>query len=362
MRLPTWEELRSNTDQLDVLEHPLNEPLFVAGPPGSGKTVLAVRRASALVEDLQATTLVTYNRMLRRLVSLLDSASGFEARTMHSFAWRDCKKRTGCEPPKVPHSTHRYDWVAMLQASPADAAPRGHLVIDEGQDLPAGFFEYARRYAIGLSVFADENQALRDDRTTLEQIQRAARLPNPKLLRDNHRNSPEISRLAEHFHGGRLPVARVLRPSGRLPRLVQSAGLEETAQLVANVVENMGNSVGIVAVRNETVRVISSRMKQRLPEHRVHWYDSDSQNEDSVNPLEPGCTVLNKESVKGQEFDTVFLLELEELLPCRSETERRVMYMLCTRARDDLLLVPSSRGLSTEQEACLPGPDILERG
>ena len=44
VRLPTWEELTSVPEQLDVLEYPLDKSLFVVGPPGSGKTVLAMHR------------------------------------------------------------------------------------------------------------------------------------------------------------------------------------------------------------------------------------------------------------------------------------------------------------------------------
>ena len=39
MRLPTWDELSSVKEQLDVLDFPLDRSLFVVGPPGSGKTV-----------------------------------------------------------------------------------------------------------------------------------------------------------------------------------------------------------------------------------------------------------------------------------------------------------------------------------
>ena len=43
-------------------------------------------------------------------------------------------------------------------------------------------------------------------------------------------------------------------------------------------------------------------------------YTNTQGNEDSINLLEPGVTVLNRRSVKGQEFDTVFILQLESFI------------------------------------------------
>lgn len=75
----------------------------------------------------------------------------------------------------------------------------------------------------------------------------------------------------------------------------------------------------------------------------------------------PGVTVLNKDSVKGQEFDTVFVLELERFIPCTIDAEFRAMYMMCTRARDRLFLVYGPERLSAVAEASLPSGDVLER-
>ena len=48
VRLPTYEDIARDEEQLGVYETPFDESLFVAGPPGSGKTVLAVHRARML--------------------------------------------------------------------------------------------------------------------------------------------------------------------------------------------------------------------------------------------------------------------------------------------------------------------------
>ncbi len=90
-------------------------------------------------------------------------------------------------------------------------------------------------------------------------------------------------------------------------------------------------------------------------------YDFEKKNDTRIDLLAPGVTILNKESVKGQEFDTAFVLELDEFLPCMTEAERRAMYMMCTRAKDSLFLVYGSASLSPAVEGALPGPDILER-
>ena len=225
MNLPTYDELRRDSDQLDVLEHPLDKPLFVAGPPGSGKTVLAVKRAQMLAAQRTPATLITYNRMLRRLAALL-SDGAISARTMHSFVWRDYRDRAMVEPPKSGQSSFDYEWEEMLATlTGCEPLPtEDHLIIDEGQDLPEGFFRYACHVASVLTVLQMTTRRLGDRRTTLEQIKTAGDLPNPRLLRMNHRNAPEIARVAEHFHAGRLPAATVKRSRDRHSAALGSNG------------------------------------------------------------------------------------------------------------------------------------------
>ena len=241
---------------------------------------------------------------------------------------------------------------------------RQHLVVDEGQDLPEGFFTYAFRHASRvMTVFADEDQALDARRTTLDQIKNAAGLPNPVILKKNHRNTPEIAKLAEHFHRGRLPAATVLRSvSGELPRLIRSRNLEFTSDLVSRWCRTRGDNVGVIVERNQTGLDLHAALTDGLPERRVDIYRFGQDDEDSIDLLEPGVTILNKKSVKGQEFDTVFILELDRFIPFADDSARRAMYMMCTRARDHLFLVHDAPAdLSREAVDALPDPDVLER-
>ena len=302
--------------------------------------------------------------MLRRLLTLMDEGQ-IDVSTMHSFVWTDYTRRTGSHPPRRADDRYAYDWNTMLtglRGHTRGHPDRSHLVVDEGQDLPEGFFQYASRHVSGtMTVFADEDQALDSRRSTLAQIKAAAGLADPVLLTRNHRNTVEIARLAEHFHRGRLPVATVVRsPSGPRPRLVRSPDSDSSVTKIANQFENLGGSIGVIVHKNATGDDLYRRLKKRLPRARVDMYVSDEPNEDSIDVLKPGVTVLNRASVKGQEFDAVFILELAALLPCADDAASRRMYMMCARARDQLFLVYGPDDLTPAARRSLPGPDILE--
>ena len=310
-------------------------------------------------------SVVTYNRMLRRTLQTVADEYGINihASTMQSYVWRDFRNRTNDEPPRLPTDPYVYRWGDMIKRLAGTQPDREALVVDEGQDLPVAFFQYASKFvAKNLSVFADEEQTIGGRGATLEQIRSAASLPNPTLLSENHRNTPEIARLVEHFHRGRLPAAIILRSGpGDLPQLARSANEESTVKRIANEFRNRSGSIGVIVDQDATGESIHKLLKDQLPDSRVDRYSNRLKNENSIDVRAPGITVLNKESVKGQEFDTVFILELDRFIPCTDETEFRAMYMMCSRARDNLTLIHGPASLSAAAIAALPDTDILDR-
>ncbi|MCY4610633.1 MAG: AAA family ATPase [Gammaproteobacteria bacterium] len=361
MRLPTYDEVARVEEQLNVYEAPFNESLFVVGPPGSGKTVLAIHRAQMMASTDTTVVFVTYNRMLRRLTALLAERQ-IQAKTMHKFMSDHYRAQTHCNPPaSAPYS---YDWdtisakLEQLRIGPDSI----HMVIDEGQDLPQPFFRYVRKFvATHITVFADENQALDKEYSRLTDIKSAAGLDNPILLSGNHRNTPEIAHVAGHFHVGDIPMPEVHRkPSGELPRIVSYGTLGEAAERISNWYLARGRRVGVVVMKNNTGLAVQEALQSRVEGHRVDFYSSEMKNEDSIDLLGAGITVLNAKSVKGQEFDTVFVMEVNQFLQ-PADHSQRVMYMLCSRARDNLILMHEGNRLPDTLLAQLPGRDFLER-
>lgn len=363
MRLPTYEEIAGDEKQLEVYETRLGESLFVVGPPGSGKTVLAVRRAQMLAEAKKPAVVITYNRMLRHLIAQL-TEERVDAHTMHSFVGRHYRQQAAAPVPSGEGDRYDYIWDAMHETLEKRGVAPGpvHAIVDEAQDLPRSFFRYLRDFvANSVTVFADEDQALHADRSTLHDIKAAGRFGDPVLLNSNHRNTPEIARVAEFFHAGVAPVPEVKRGrSGELPR-VEAYRMENAITLIANWYSTRGGRVGVSVVHNSTGENLYSQLRERLPEQAVRIYTTERKNEEEIDLLGRGITILNVGSIKGQEFDTVFVLEIGRLLLHSSAVNQRKMYMLCARARDNLFLIHEGDRLPPALLERLPGPEVLER-
>ena len=363
MQLPTYDEIARDHKQLEVYERPFDQSLFVVGPPGSGKTVLAVHRAQILAGAGKPALLVTYNRVLRRLITQLTEGQ-IDASTMHSFVGHHYRAQATTQVPSRVDDEYDFDWDGMFSTLQKRGVAPGavHAIVDEAQDLPDSFFRYLRDFvASAVTVFADEDQALRADRSTLHDIKTAGRFDDPVLLGANHRNTPEIARVAEFFHAGDAPVPEVKRRrSGELPR-VQAYRMESATALIANWYKARGDRVGVAVVHNETGESLYSRLRDRLPKEAVRIYTTDRKNEDKIDLLERGITILNVGSIKGQEFDTVFVMEMGELVFHNNAVNQRKMYMLCARARDNLFLMHEGDGLPDALLERLPGLEFLER-
>ena len=77
---------------------------------------------------------------------------------------------------------------------------------------------------------------------------------------------------------------------------------------------------------------------------------------------------MNVKSVKGQEFDCVFVLEFDKFIKGITnandriiEVNRRKIYMMCARARDNLYLIHGAKQLPQSIYQLIPGPEILKR-
>ena len=304
--------------------------------------------------------------MLVVLAQQLGENVAFRAMTMSSLIAGDHSQRCGGLVPQ--HVPFHYKWDEIVASYDANALPPvcDNMIIDEGQNLPPGFFRWARRFGgTTLTIFADEHQMTDKRGSTLAQISDETQLRHPKRLSANHRNTPEIAELAEHFHDSLLVPPAIVRRGrgGDRPRLVRVDEWTDVVRMVATRFANRGGSIAVIVYLKDDVTNLYKALRSELKDARIDYYTSDvgAGGEANIRILDPGITLLTQKSAIGLEFDAVFLADLGRSLPCTTPPERRTMYMLCARARDALVIIDGPSHLGSNQLASLPAAPTLER-
>lgn len=333
-------------DQQDVLASlPFDGHHLVTGPPGSGKSVLAVQRAVMLALTGEPVTLLTRSNLLRQalepVAAALGPEEGLEVSTVHGWmhAWH--RARTGRPAPRT-EDDGWFEWAAVFQVAASEfRRPGPLLVIDEGQDLPLDFYRLCRLIGARTTVFADECQRITDTQSTLAEIGSLLTGPNRHDLTATHRITRPVAVLAARFHvGGARPALPDLK--GPTPSLRRYGSAQQVAAHVAEYAGTRpGERVGVVFRHTGHQMDLTERLERLMPRSRLQTYVGEGTGRyRTLDLARPGVIVLNRKSAKGLEFDTVFVPDthLDAGDDPTGAGLRMLYYVLVTRARTRLFL------------------------
>ncbi|WP_406207386.1 AAA family ATPase [Streptomyces decoyicus] len=340
MRIPSLLDLE--TEQQALIDLPFHGRHVITGGPGAGKTVMAVYRAWALATAGRDVVLLTRSNLLHQYIAQMapDLTKALSVTTYHRWLREFWRVRFQTRPPHLDEDGWIYHWIEMQRVCVLkQVTSKTHLVIDEGQNLPVAFYQLCRILGVGVTVFADEEQRIGDEQSTVSEICRALTMQaDPLVLRENHRNSREIAMLASEFRKGLGDDILLPARGGRPPSVLRVPSLGNLLTGISHYFSaHPERSIGIICRSTRLLREIQSGLTQLGLAKHTQAYVHDDPYRNTIDFSTRPIRIVSAASMKGLEFDSVFVPDLDAYTEDPTGVEARLQFfVLCTRAREDL--------------------------
>lgn len=357
--LPRLDELTN--DQKRVLRLKKEGQYLVVGSPGTGKSVVALLRAREYA-DRENGLFLTFNHVLTQATNQL-SEGQIHCQTAMSWFYELYWNLTGgkaetFQQDKMPErDAHKPDYQLVddrFEKVSKDFSGY-QLIIDEGQDLPEGWYDCL--WTLGFENFfvvADQNQQITEENSNKKQLKASLLIEDEKQvmeLKENFRNTTPIAIFANTFYTDKTspPPDIPDRPSTDVPILYEFETIDTISEMILSEYDrDPSKLIGfIVPTENKRewyAKKLGNDNKERSnPRPVISTYYSQQKGDANIDFSFGGIVVLNDKSVKGIEFDTVFIiLDDFKLINNDIESLQKRFYVMSSRAKEKLFLFRSA--------------------
>jgi len=358
--LPKEQELTK--DQRMAIRKPADGQYLIVGAPGTGKSVVALWRLKKYADERDIQFL-TFNHVLNHANSaLVGGLQKYKMNTAISWFyethWKivDGKSETYYEDKMPEIRDHEPDYQKVKERFEEHGADFSNLslIVDEGQDLPQGWYETVEALKIeNFFVVADQNQQITEENSSHDELKDVLGLESSEVihLKENWRNTTLIAAFANYFYTDKSSPKPELpnKPSVNSPILYEYEKLESAKEIILSSYDNDPSKLVGLIVANDGKREWWAKALKKDDETRreappiVSTYVANQKNGVHIDFDQGGIVVLNDKSVKGIEFDEVFIIiDGFKAINNDKESLMKRMYVMASRARERLFLLKSS--------------------
>ncbi|OXR40745.1 DNA helicase II [Nocardia cerradoensis] len=343
--------------QSAIATAPIADVSVVAGPPGSGKTLLLAARARELrrTHPSWQIAILVYNRGLVPYLRQLVDDPHVTVSTLGKFAHQLGFRLSLSDSEEAAHD---------LRKARARGIPRAvdALLVDELQDFDPAWLAFAldtvRPNRGGALLVGDRNQGLYREHN-LEETLRGRDVARLELTKP-YRSTRQVLRVASVITGQEV-VGIDTALDGQPVDLIWADSAEAQVACVAWEIAQM---LAGETRRPRDIAVLMSqwrglrRLREALSEAEIPFEVFDKRQVDAFDLATPTVKVITVHSGKGYEFPVVFLVGLETL-PAGSDgptrLRERVGFVGATRAQDQLLITYTDSTVHVDRLAALDG-------
>lgn len=339
-KLPKYADL---TDQQRVIVNlPLDKNHLVTGAPGTGKSVIAIYRASDLSDAGKDVLMLVYNRPLMLYIQSAVESLDIDAKvnTWQSWISNFYYEEFGQSYPQV-DGPYTYDWSIIKRAFSRLGKKYDQIIIDEAQDVPLELIEALKYISKGVTCFMDEKQSIKDYYTDSMDVADVLGVRQAYALWDNFRNPKGIYDFAKVFNPD--ADSDTVNQDKTKPSMIKCSdyGHANSTQLTSKMIQVLKRNYGLnfigVFVNHQSLKRTYEELSEKIEDMDVFMYKTGNKDFRNLDFDEPGVYVISYATMKGLEFDAV-LIPTPECINSSGDgkVDNNLLYVAATRASQKL--------------------------
>ncbi len=223
-------------DQLTILNASYDDNMIVSGPPGTGKSVLAIYRAADLSKSNKKTLLLVFNKPLKQYMysAVRSLRINTEVSTYHAWLYTVYRRVLKKEAPQ---SNFKWDYEEVIKDFKKIGILYDDIIIDEAQDFPADLIKALTYVGRTVSCFMDVNQRIQNDRfTRYVDIARILKIKGMYTLAENFRNTEEVYEFAKIYNEDSDEITTT--KNGEKPLFVKTVTEQDVYKTIETLILN----------------------------------------------------------------------------------------------------------------------------